>query len=467
MEDFESGYIEKAEAECYVGSEMRDVEVIKETSTYIIATGRRYGRKWLLKGLREEFRGSAAMKRRLIKEFEINSRLRHPNIVQAVGFEDIEGLGQCIVQEWIDGTTLHEALRDGSLTEADRCRIVRELTEAASYLHRSGVVHRDIKPSNVMIRKTGRETVLIDFGLADSDDYVEAKGAGGTQGFISPEQAEKGGVDPADDVYSLGVLMREMTPRYRWIAKRSTGALKSRPKDAGELLKRLDSRDRMPKIALVVVAGLIVAVGGIMMGLRIFKLEHSSDGSQRDVTALVEKNAKNEALVKNLKDSLESVHGKLSSTRDELIGVQGTLATTQDELVGVQGTLATTQNKLTGVQGSVSSAKGEIDKKRAYEAERKRIYTEGCRKIEEFVKNYDKKFANLTPKDELQYSIESTYIGQETVELINNYISSVGNTSLSHEDLEKINGDLQIFAGQMLLNYLKKWKKKVCPDFVW
>ncbi len=439
MEDFESGYIDKTETECYVGAEMRDVEVVLMTSTYIIAVGRRYGRKWFLKGLRDEFRDSVAMKRRLIKEFEINSRLRHPNIVQVVGFENIVGLGQCIVQEWIDGTTLHDALRYGSLTEADRCRIVRELTEAVAYLHRSGVVHRDIKPSNVMIRKTGGETVLIDFGLADSDDYVEGKGAGGTQGFISPEQAERGGVNPADDVYSLGVMMKEMTPRYHGIAKCSTGALEVRPKDAGDLLKRIDRRDRLPRIVFVTVAGLILAFLGIWMGLRIFKLEHSTIGSRRDVTEVIENNKRNETLVKNLKDSLDGVHRKLTSTQDELEGVKGTL----------------------------SSAQVELGKVKEYEAERNRIYDKGCRKIENLIKKYDKKFANLSPKDQEQYAMQSAYIGLEMEEVVDDYISSVGKGLLSNEDVEKIRGDLQVFGGTMLLNYKKKWTKKVQPNLEW
>lgn len=233
----ESGYVSREEGECYVGAEMRDVEEIRLTSDNVLARGRRYGRQWFIKSLRKELQGSTTMRRRLIKEFELHSRLRHPNIAQAAGFEEIDGLGPCIVQEWIDGENLHDALRRGNLTDADRRRVVREITRAAAYMHRCGIVHRDIKPSNIMVRNTGHESVLIDFGLADSDDYVEIKAAGGTEGFISPEQRESGGVNPADDVYSLGVVIKEVAPRYRKIANKCTGPVGKRPKDAGELLK--------------------------------------------------------------------------------------------------------------------------------------------------------------------------------------------------------------------------------------
>lgn len=52
----ESGYVGKEESTCYVGSSITDVEVIRVTAVNVIARGRRYGRQWLLKGLREEFR---------------------------------------------------------------------------------------------------------------------------------------------------------------------------------------------------------------------------------------------------------------------------------------------------------------------------------------------------------------------------------------------------------------------------
>lgn len=204
----ESGYIGMEESGCYIGSAMRDVEILHITATNIIARGRRYGRQWFIKGLREEFRDSTAMRRQLLKEFEIHSRLRHPSVVQVVGLEEIEGVGLCIVQEWVEGTTLREALRKGALNAHDRKQLMYRLTDTVASLHRSGVVHRDLKPSNVMIRNIGREIALIDFGLADTSDYMEWKQPAGTTGFISPEQLQSGGADPADDVYSLGVLMR-------------------------------------------------------------------------------------------------------------------------------------------------------------------------------------------------------------------------------------------------------------------
>lgn len=132
----ESGYIAQEHPECYLGSAVHDVEIIRVTATNVLARGRRYGRQWFLKGLREDYRDSMAMRRRLFKEFELHSRLQHHNIVQAVGLEEIEGLGLCIIQEWLEGITLRDALRSGTLTSADILRVIRELTAAVAYLHR-------------------------------------------------------------------------------------------------------------------------------------------------------------------------------------------------------------------------------------------------------------------------------------------------------------------------------------------
>lgn len=111
MNQSESGFIGTPETDGNIGSQMRDIEVIRVSKTNVIARGRRYGRQWFLKGLREGLRDSAVMQRQLQKEFEIHSRLRHPSVPQLVGLENIDGLGLCIVEEWIEGVTLHEALQ--------------------------------------------------------------------------------------------------------------------------------------------------------------------------------------------------------------------------------------------------------------------------------------------------------------------------------------------------------------------
>lgn len=319
----ESGYVASIDTEFGPASEMRDVEILHISGTNVMARGRRYGRQWFLKGLREELRDSAAMQRQLQKEFEIHSRLHHPSVVQVSGMEYVDGLGLCIVQEWVDGITLHEALANQKIKSSERRRIIRDLIETVAYLHTRGVVHRDIKPSNVMIRDIGKAVTIIDFGLADTSDYVEIKGAAGTPGFISPEQIKSGGADPSDDVYSLGIMMKLMAPpAYSSIARRCIAPAGRRPMDAGYLLKMIRSRERRPKIIIGIVAAIVAVAAIAFAAMRIHSLEQSAHESAGKVSELSAVNTANLTRIASLTDSLEAMKGHLEEANDELAGIK-------------------------------------------------------------------------------------------------------------------------------------------------
>lgn len=418
-EDMESGYVSVPGEEGYAGSVMRDVEVIRVSKSNVIARGRRYGRLWFLKGLREELRDSASMQRQLQKEFEVHSRLRHPSIVQAVGLENVEGLGLCIVQEWVDGVTLHQALQNEKMKPSERRRIVRELIKTVAYMHSQGVVHRDLKPSNVMIRDIGRELVLVDFGLSDTADYVEIKGPAGTPGFISPEQSESGGANPADDVYSLGVIISELTPGYSAIARRCVAPLAKRPADAGKLMKMLDRRDRRLKIFLgfvFVIAAVLLAVFAVQ---RIRSLESAASSSEMKVSELSAKNADNIAKLSSLKDSLTSVKGNLDSAQNKLL------------------------------------------KMSEYENLKRSSVKEGCRLIDSSLQRYEQTlFADCETLDQLEFNERQLRVVQAIDKIIKDYCISLDITELSEEDIEVVKSTLTTYFANQCQDYQAKWMKK-------
>ena len=198
-----------------------DVEILNTSEVNVVAKAKRYGRWWLLKGLQQEIANEAGFKQRLRKELEILIQLQHPNIVSAFALEMVDGLGMCIVMEYVEGSTLKEWLR-GKTQRLTRQRIARELTDAVGYIHSKGIVHRDLKPENVIITHNGENVKLIDFGLADTDSHAVLKQPAGTPRYMSPEQMHTSVADVRNDIYSLGIIFQQMKLglSYRSIIKR-------------------------------------------------------------------------------------------------------------------------------------------------------------------------------------------------------------------------------------------------------
>ena len=161
---------------------------------------------------------------RFVQEAKAASALNHPHII-TIHEIGTSGRSKFIATEFIDGETLRERMNRG-MKLVDVLEISSQIASALVAAHSAGIVHRDIKPENIMVRKDGYAKVL-DFGLAkltdsgDPDPDTEAPtralvntGAGtvmGTAVYMSPEQAKGVQIDERTDLWSLGVLLYEMT----------------------------------------------------------------------------------------------------------------------------------------------------------------------------------------------------------------------------------------------------------------
>lgn len=220
MGEDNSDYISETPPE-RVSEQFSDLTIEHTTSCNVIARAKRYGRWYLLKGLNNENRDKTMPRQMLRKEFDILIRLQHPHVVQTVGMEQVKELGTCIVMEYVEGITLKEWLQTNNETkakshtktgakDANAVRITDELLQAVAYIHSLGIAHRDLKPQNILLTRQGLHVKLIDFGLADTDDYAVLKHPAGTISYMSPEQTTMQTPDIRNDIYSIGVIMRQM-----------------------------------------------------------------------------------------------------------------------------------------------------------------------------------------------------------------------------------------------------------------
>lgn len=150
--------------------------------------------------------------RQFRREATILANLRHPNLPRVSDHFTIEGQGQYLIMDYIEGEDLQERLeRIGPFEEEEVVYIGAAICDALSYMHSRvpAVLHRDIKPANVRITPGGG-VYLVDFGLAKEihDDQTTTTGARAmTMGFSPPEQYGAARTDARTDIYSLGATL--------------------------------------------------------------------------------------------------------------------------------------------------------------------------------------------------------------------------------------------------------------------
>jgi eukaryotic-like serine/threonine-protein kinase len=184
------------------------------------------GRRVAIKFLPEKAGRSAHALDRFKREARAASALNHPHIctIHDIGVYDGQPF---LVMERLRGETVKSAIERQALSIEKITSLGEQIADALDAAHRAGIVHRDLKPANLFVTERG-EAKILDFGLAKmasgesadetpdaptvAEDHLTALGSTlGTVAYMSPEQARGEPVDARSDLFSLGVVLYQMT----------------------------------------------------------------------------------------------------------------------------------------------------------------------------------------------------------------------------------------------------------------
>lgn len=142
------------------------------------------------------------------REIEIQSHLRHPNILRMYGFFHDEARIYLILEYAAGGTLFNSLKKEGKFDEKKSAKYIKSLISALEYLHGRNVIHRDIKPENLLL---GQEDQLkiADFGWSVHEPHSLRTTLCGTIDYLSPEMVQGKAHTKAVDLWSLGVLTYE------------------------------------------------------------------------------------------------------------------------------------------------------------------------------------------------------------------------------------------------------------------
>ncbi|MFJ2020045.1 serine/threonine-protein kinase [Streptomyces nodosus] len=149
---------------------------------------------------------------RMRREARAAARLDHPAVVNVYDVAVVDGR-PWIVMELVQGRSLGDVLREGTLGTREAARIGLQVLGALEAAHAAGILHRDVKPDNVLLGRYDR-VVLTDFGIAQIEGETSLTDTGGFVGspeYVAPERVLGRRPGPASDLWSLGVVLYAAT----------------------------------------------------------------------------------------------------------------------------------------------------------------------------------------------------------------------------------------------------------------
>jgi hypothetical protein len=178
----------------------------------------------VVKILQERYAENPRVVQMFLDEARLAAKLNHQSIVHVYDVAEDGGM-KYIAMEYIRGETLTDIVRRGLsvgryIPIEHGVHVVRQTAAGLAYAHAwrepdghlLRIVHRDVSPTNILVTMEG-QTKIVDFGIARVQDELrdEAGVRPGKASYMSPEQVRGEGVDYRSDIFSLGIILYEIT----------------------------------------------------------------------------------------------------------------------------------------------------------------------------------------------------------------------------------------------------------------
>lgn len=199
------------------------ISVVRRSSTGTLyaAVDRALGRRF---AIRVPSFSSDSERARFLRDINARTRILHSGVERVYDLGVTETGVPFVVLEWVEGRSVAELLREGSLSIGSSVNIAESVARTLSELHAVHVLHRDIKPSNIILSNEGL-VKIIDFGMAkplskekneglhggrfSDTSHLRDRSVVGTLEYMAPERVMGGKSDERSDLFSLGVTLYE------------------------------------------------------------------------------------------------------------------------------------------------------------------------------------------------------------------------------------------------------------------
>lgn len=266
------------------------------------------GKKVVVKTLKASLASNPKCRATLQEEYNTTSILDNKYIRKALDFTQIEGFGDCIIFEYIEGKSLAEHVRVGTLSEKQVKSLLVEICDALSYLHRNQMVHCNLKPENIIVTADGYHAKLIDIGIPNTDQDADRELLIKEMEFVAPEIIKGEDYDARADIFSIGKIMefigeRNISKQFNAVATHCTQFSKEQRYDnISEVRSAITKGHSLTKI---IIAAIIVALVAVLAIIYIPKISanvekeraermahdfaHEMEGIQKELSSLCEK----------------------------------------------------------------------------------------------------------------------------------------------------------------------------------